>query len=136
MEAISLRRLDDEQANEWLNRQSEFYTHNQNQAYRLIQLVIGAGSILTILLTNSTSFIDSLIDSSQNSLLSGNVPSHVETITIQSGFVVGGCIILLAALYILDSVQWSFDVLQTPKPKPGLGGKSGPREIKIEVGEY
>lgn len=136
MRVKSLRRLDDEQANEWLHRQSDFYTHNKNQAYRLIQLVIGAGSILAILLTNSAPFLSSLIENSQNGFLYGSVPGEVEALVIQSGYLVAGCLMLLFTIYVIDSVQWSFNVLQTPKPQPGLGGNSNRSETLIEVGEY
>lgn len=135
MQAYDLRRLDEDQAREWLNRQSEAYNHNQNQAYRLIQLVIAAGSLLVVLLANSFPTVEPLL-SSGDGFASSFLPARIQEITLDSAFFVGILFIILAGIYILDAVQWSFDVLRYDNPEPGLGGSMSGRELQIEVGDH
>lgn len=73
---------------------------------------------------------------SENTFVSTFLPAPVQEITLNSAYIVGILFIILAGLFVIDAVQWAFDVLRYDNPEPGLGGSTSDREIRIEVGNH
>lgn len=136
MQVKSQRRVDEDEASDWLNRQSEFYKHNQRQAFRLIQLVIGAGALIVALLSDSFGPIVNALGSGGSALLHKNVTAELLTASLEIGQVIGHLFILICLLFIVDSVQWALKVMRTKKPRPAVGKSDRVRPIDIKVGEF
>lgn len=130
MSIKKLFRVDQEEAQEWLNSQAEIYVHNQNQAYRLIQLVIAAGSLLILLFSNFLPNLQGVFDQGDQNSFLGFLTADLSTAMGDLGLAVGSFLVLLGVVHVFDSIRWALKVIQSNKIEP-IDAKSG--EVSIDV---
>ena len=135
MKMERVRRVRQDEATDWLDRQSEFYIHNQQQASRLIQLVIGAGALTAAVLSGSFDAIIDILANDGSSILDTNVASDILNATQDVGSIIGYLVIVSSLILIGDSVAWALKVMRTEKPQPAVGHSDRNGTIDIRIRE-
>jgi len=114
--------IDGDHLNSYLDRQIETYFHTQRRAERLIQLLIAASAIIITFTSEGvfnrvTNYLQS-VENQSPIYLGDNIANLADLGTPLSLFV-----IMLSAIFLLDSIAWAIDVLTMPRLNSLLGAE-------------